>query len=190
MASNYNDPQYASLPRGIRNNNPGNIKYDGTSWQGMVGNDGTFVIFADMGWGVRALAKSLTTIINGGNNTITGIISQWAPASDGNDDAAYINSVSVDTGLDPNAVLSPDATTLSLLVRAIANHENGDSISQQYLSDADIADGLSKAGSPILAAAQAALVYAQIDPVTAITIISIVGVGLYYLTVGFKKKKT
>jgi hypothetical protein len=32
--------------RGIRNNNPGNIE-KGIAWQGAVGDDGTFIIFAD-----------------------------------------------------------------------------------------------------------------------------------------------
>lgn len=34
----------SDLPRGIRNNNPGNIRYDGTNWQGLDNppSDGTF----------------------------------------------------------------------------------------------------------------------------------------------------
>ena len=48
-----------------------------------------------------------------------------------------------DTGLDPNATISLDTSTLASLVRAIVNHEEGDGPSQQFVSDADIAQGIS-----------------------------------------------
>ena len=51
----------ATAPRGIRNNNGGNIRWDGvTDWQGMTGADAQgFVIFSDPVYGVRAMAKIL-----------------------------------------------------------------------------------------------------------------------------------
>lgn len=49
-------------PRGIRNNNPGNL--DNTNpWQGLVANpaEPRFATFKDPTWGVRALAVTLIT---------------------------------------------------------------------------------------------------------------------------------
>ena len=45
--------------RGIRNNNPGNIRVSKDQWEGMTGDDGAFVIFDSPESGVRALAKNL-----------------------------------------------------------------------------------------------------------------------------------
>lgn len=157
---------------GIRDNNPGDIKDDGTNWQGKVGVDGVWVIFADTTWGLRAMAVDLSTKINrDGLNTITAIVNKYAPASDSNDVPAYINAVSVDTGFDPNQVLTADEETLQTLIRAFVNHELGDSISQQYISDADIAQGVSMMNS-LPATAQAAAIYAQQNPLQAILIVA------------------
>lgn len=162
MASSY-DPTDQSLPRGIRNNNPGNIKDDGTAWQGKTGSDGVFIIFSDMSWGTRAIARSLSNMIGKGNNTIAGIISAWAPASE-NLTQPYIDSVAADTGLDPGQVLTADPATLALLIRAIINHENGDNQSYQYVTDQDIQDGISKAGNSLVSLAQSAVVAVSNDP--------------------------
>lgn len=186
MADDYRGQ--ASLPRGIRNNNPGNIKYDGTVWQGNAGNDGTFVVFADIAWGVRALAKALTHMINNGTDSVTAIINQWAPPSE-NDTPKYVASVVADTGLDATATLTADDNTLGLLIRAIANHENGDNISAEYLSDQDIADGLTRLNNGIVSAAQAAVVYAQVDPTSAMGILLVFGFGIYYATRSWKYRK-
>lgn len=133
-----------SLPVGIRNNNPGNIKYDqAVNWQGASGNDGTFVIFADDTWGLRALATDLgNKISKDGLDTITAIISDYAPPVE-NNTAAYIAAVSSDTGLGADDPITPDGTTIHGLIRAIVNHENGDGPSAQYISDADIDQGIS-----------------------------------------------
>lgn len=131
--------------RGIRNNNPGNMKADGSAWQGLVGNDGMFYIFADDTWGIRAMAKDLTTKINSdGLNTITAIITKYAPP-DENDTPSYIASVASDTGFDANQLVTADSDSLALLIRAIINHENGDQASQQFISDQDISQGIAMA---------------------------------------------
>jgi hypothetical protein len=171
---------------GLQDNNPGDIKADGTQWQGMVGSDGTFIIFADTTWGLRAMAVDLTTKINSdGLNTITSIISAYAPPSE-NNTAAYIASVSSDTGFQPGQTLSADPATLAALIRAIVNHEIGDSLSQQYISDADIAQGISMMGS-VAATAQAAVIYAQQNP--AIVIGAVLAVFLLVSAIA-KSRKT
>jgi hypothetical protein len=151
---------------GLQDNNPGDIKYDGTQWQGMVGNDGTFVIFADTTWGLRAMGTDLQTKINKGVNTITAIITEYAPPSE-NNTASYIAAVASDTGFDANQVLTADPATLQAMIRAIVNHEIGDTLSAQYVSDADISQGISMMGS-VAATAQAAVIYAQQNPILVI----------------------
>lgn len=162
------DPDAAPY-RGIRNNNPGNIK-TGIAWQGAVGDDGTFIIFADDTWGLRAMAKDLTTKINSdGLTTITAIITVYAPPSE-NDTAAYISAVASDTGFGATDPLTADQPTLHALIRAIANHENGDAGSA-LISDADIDTGVQMAGDPTTVF-NAAVIAATANPVW-----TLVGVG-------------
>jgi len=164
---------------GLANNNPGDLKSgDGNNWQGMAGNDGTFDTFIDTTYGIRAMSLDLTTKINGDRlNTITLIINDYAPSSDNNNVPAYIASVVSDTGLGATSVLSSDAPTLALLIRAIINHEIGDTLSQQYIPDADIQQGISMMGatSP---AAMAVSNAAQNNPLATVAFLAI-GVYLF-----------
>jgi len=141
----------SSVPRGIRNNNPGNLKAD-VNWAFMIGEDSAgmtgggpgFAIFDDVTHGVRALAKDLTTKINkDGLDTIRGIVEKYAPPIQ-NVTSAYITSVSDDTNIGPDDQLTADGPTIALLVRAIINHENGESASYDYIQDSDIANGISQ----------------------------------------------
>lgn len=166
----YRNNSDAAAYRGIRNNNPGNYKADGPAWQGVVGNDGIFYIFADDTWGLRAMAKDLTNKINEGVDTITAIITKYAPASDDNNVAAYIASVASDTGLDPNTQLGTDQDTMHSLIRAIVNHEEGAGPSTQFVSDADIDTGIAMAGDPATIF-QAAAVAAQANPLLTLAIL-------------------
>lgn len=54
----------AKLPRGIRNNNPGNLEW-GDPWQGLdpdgQAQDKRFVVFKDPAMGIRAIARTLIT---------------------------------------------------------------------------------------------------------------------------------
>lgn len=176
MATNLQASTDQSIPRGIRNNNPGNIKDDGTPWKGQVGNDGVFVTFDDMSWGTRALGTAVSNMIKRGLNTITALISTWAPPEE-NDTDSYINSVATDTGIPPTQILTPDAPTLSALMRAIINHENGDVQSVTYVTDQDIADGLGKMNSPVATLAQSAVVAAEVNPGQALLVL-VAGVGI------------
>ena len=51
------------MTRGLRNNNPGNIRKDGTHWKGEVepSRDAAFKQFESMAWGYRAMFKCLNT---------------------------------------------------------------------------------------------------------------------------------
>lgn len=178
----------SSLPRGLRDNNPGDLQQPpGTSWAGTVGMDGPFVIFSDTTWGLRALCKDVINNIGEGYDTITSLITKFAPPSE-NDTASYISSVSADAGIDADDQLGTDQGTITSLVRAIVNHELGDSYSQQYVPDADIATGYAMATSAA-AAVQGTVITAaaavQQNPGTALLVVGILVVGV--LLFGQKK---
>ena len=102
--------------KGIRNNNPGNIRISNANWKGKVplseNTDGQFEQFTDMKWGARAMVDLLKNYIeDDGANTISKIITRYAPAKDSNNTAGYIAYVQKETGYG-NSVIStqyPDA---------------------------------------------------------------------------------
>lgn len=111
--------------RGIRNNNPGNIRVSKDQWEGMTGDDGAFVIFDTPDSGVRALAKNLMSYGRQGYDSIEKIINRWAPPNE-NDTQSYISSVVAATGIP--ATQSIDLTNpdvLASLSEAIGYHETG-----------------------------------------------------------------
>lgn len=111
--------------RGIRNNNPGNIRVSKDQWEGMTGDDGAFVTFDSPESGVRALGKNLLSYGRQGYDSIEKIINRWAPPKE-NDTQAYIDSVVAATGIPATQSLdlsNPD--TLSALAQAISFHETG-----------------------------------------------------------------
>jgi len=131
------------IARGIRNNNPGNIRLSNTTWQGQVPaaqqTDGSFIQFISPEYGIRAIAKIIRdSYAARGLNTVQSIINTWAPPTE-NDTNAYVRAVANSMNVDPNAVLS--ATDYPALVAAIVEHENG---SQPY-STAQIDTGISMA---------------------------------------------
>lgn len=115
-------------PRGIRNNNPGNIKYTGTAWLGLANppHDGTFCVFTEAKYGIRALAKVLRNYNRYyGIRTIYRIIKRFAPATENQTDA-YIKSVAASTGYDPHTQLNMESNAVLVkLMKAIIKHENG-----------------------------------------------------------------
>ncbi|QJI52255.1 lysis protein A [Cronobacter phage JC01] len=128
----------ASLPRGIRNNNPGNIEW-GSPWQGLAktigrNRDDRFAQFVDPASGIRAIAVTLITYYDKRKakdgsriDSVREVIDRWAPPVE-NNVSAYAKQVA--------AVLNvrPEDETLNLhnydtmrgLVEGIIRHENGD----------------------------------------------------------------
>lgn len=111
--------------RGYRNNNPGNLRWDGrTQWQGMTGHDADgFIIFSSMEYGFRAMARVIVNYQKRGLTTVRQIITTWAPPSE-NDTAAYVNAVADQLGVGPDEHISVGYYMPDLLA-AIAKHENG-----------------------------------------------------------------
>jgi len=143
-----------TLPRGIRNNNPGNLIITGNDWNGEIpvaqNTDGKFEQFYSLEYGIRAMAYDITGDVNGGLNTLTKLITEYAPASDGNDTAAYISSVSSASGIGPNAPLVLSYDALKAIIKAKLRVENGSSIGQ-YVTDADIEAGINLLPANMLA---------------------------------------
>lgn len=123
------------LPRGLRNNNPGNID-KGEPWQGLSQDqpDRRFCTFSSLAYGCRALIKLLQTYHNKrGLNTVQEIINRWAPSFE-NDTSAYVTAVAKDLGVEPNTPLDFTKETYINLGKAIARHENG-KIADSYISE-------------------------------------------------------
>ena len=88
-------------PRGIRNNNPGNIE-DGPfaqSLPGYNGSDGRFAIFETPQDGVNAGAQLLGSYARRGVVTPAQVINRWAPPSDNNPTQAYAQYVAQRLGI-------------------------------------------------------------------------------------------
>ncbi|HCB1864453.1 TPA: lytic transglycosylase [Citrobacter amalonaticus] len=127
--------------RGERNNNPGNLNFAGQAGATLERPGGRFARFETAFDGLRALSRQLTLYAGRGINSIEKIISTWAPASDNNNTAAYIQAVSERLGVDPQAALNMgDPQTMSALMSSIIHHENGRNIySGELINKAAIA---------------------------------------------------
>jgi hypothetical protein len=118
-------------PRGIRNNNPGNIDWienPSKRWRGMVRKEtpeegGRFAVFDTPANGVRAIAQELLLDERRGVRTIAGLVSAWAPSSE-NNTSAYVRAVSRAVGVEPDDSIDV-RSYLPRLVAAIIHHENG-----------------------------------------------------------------
>lgn len=139
------------LPRGIRNNNPGNIEW-GDPWQGLVTTptDKRFAQFTAAVYGIRALARVLISYYDKHNiNTVALAIARWAPAHE-NDTNAYAAQVARAVGVAPTTPLNfQDYKVLRPMVEAIIRHENGSGPlknTNTWYDDATIVEALRMAG--------------------------------------------
>ena len=124
-----------TIPRGIRNNNPLNIRI-GNSWKGEVEHptDTEFEQFTDMIWGLRAGFVLLRRYIEHyGLRTIRDIISRWAPATE-NNTRRYIEQVCDWTDIAEDKLLDfNDSGDMTMLVWAMARVETGYSLDYQKI---------------------------------------------------------
>jgi hypothetical protein len=113
-------------PRGLRNNNPLNIRHNADVFQGEIkGNDKSFKTFSSMPYGYRAAFVTLGTYLSRGWNTIEKIISKWAPSNE-NDTENYIANVVKWSGVPRNKELTAaDGADYILIVSAMSFVENG-----------------------------------------------------------------
>lgn len=114
------------LARGIRNNNPGNLRPTGVTWAGQVvpGTDASFMQFKSMPYGIRALFVDLINKHKQGLDTLREILYKYAPPSE-NRTEVYISSVSAATGIAPTQKFEPNKANLMKIAKAFARVENG-----------------------------------------------------------------
>ena len=135
------------LPRGIRSNNPGNIRPSSPPWNGTIGENGGFVVFDTMANGIRALAKQLLVYQDRyGIKTVRGVIERWAPPQDHNDTHAYVAMVCsvLDCGQDDEFNFH-DPDFLYWIVMAICEQENGHDAFTHSVSDDVLDAGIASA---------------------------------------------
>ena len=129
------------VPRGIRNNNPLNIRI-GNVWLGEEPNptDPDFEQFVSMFYGLRAGFVLLRRYINHYHRTtVPAIISAWAPSSE-NNTTKYIDTVCRISGLSPDEQLNFfNADQMIRLVDAMVYVECGQHISEQHIRDGYLA---------------------------------------------------
>ena len=114
-------------PRGIRINNPGNIRHGRSEWKGMAADqtvDAEFVHFEEPVWGLRAIVRILRNYYDRyGLRSVKAMIQRYAPPNE-NDTGAYIKTVADRIGVGPeDDVDIDDLATLVELVRAIVRVE-------------------------------------------------------------------
>ena len=116
-----------NLPRGLRNNNPGNIRRNSDVFQGeKTSSDREFKQFKSMAYGYRAIFKILSNYYrNYKLDTIRKMIGRWAPENE-NNTKAYIKAVSDYAGTpadDP--IYVNDREQMIRIVAGMSKVENG-----------------------------------------------------------------
>lgn len=118
-----------TLPRGIRNNNPGNIERTRDRWLGAAADqsaDPRFIVFDTAEAGIRALMRLLINYQERhGVKTLREAINRWAPPGE-NDSGAYVQHCARLTNLDPDEPIDfLDEYICTQVAKAIIRHENG-----------------------------------------------------------------
>ncbi|MBC8946790.1 hypothetical protein [Xenorhabdus indica] len=98
----YPNPVKGRIPRGIRNNNPGNLTAAPNNVGKDYGNNHVYVKFDTAHDGLSAMARQLMLDAERGLNNITSLLYKYAPPRAGNNTPAYIDSVSKQIGYGPH----------------------------------------------------------------------------------------
>lgn len=116
------------MPRGVRNNNPTNLRKTSDPWQGLAKEqtDSAFFVFKDPVYGLRAGARTFLTYQDRHDlNTVEELIGRWAPRNE-NDTDAYIDAVADHMGVDRDEPIDTHQYEYMLpLLEAVVQHENG-----------------------------------------------------------------
>lgn len=139
-------------PRGLRNNNPGNIIRTDISWAGEVpGDDSAFETFGTPEAGLAAMAKNLRGYQTGhGDKTLRAIINRYSPPdAPGNTPEAtenYISAVSQALGVGPDDPVNlTDPAIMQKLMPAMIGVENA---GQQPFDNQQIAGAIGGQAAP------------------------------------------
>lgn len=116
-----------NLPRGLRNNNPGNIRRNSDVFQGeKTSSDREFKQFKSMAYGYRAVFRILFNYHkNYKLDTIRKMIERWAPPKE-NHTEKYIKYVSDYSGIPADDPINiNDREQMIRIVAAMSKVENG-----------------------------------------------------------------
>ena len=120
--------EFIMTARGLRNNNPGNIRTNDDLFQGEIrpSKDKSFKQFTTMAYGYRAMFKILSNYYkNYKLDTIRKIISRWAPPKE-NHTEAYIKAVSDYAGIPADDPINVnDREQMIRIVAGMSRVENG-----------------------------------------------------------------
>ena len=135
------------LPRGFRNNNPGNLVRSNNAWLGKIpysqSSDSRFEQFIELRYGIRALMRDIYSDYTKKNKkTVIELISEFAPSFE-NNTAAYINTVVKMIGSNVIGELTQDK--MIALCKAIVLVENGSKYTK-YITDKDYDDAIAILG--------------------------------------------
>lgn len=119
----------ANLPRGLRNNNPGNIRVSNNPWQGKIplekNTDKAFEQFDFYVFGVRAMIILVRNYMEKhGLNTVRKILERYAPPNE-NHTGKYTDTVARWMGITPDTPLTATQKDLRPLIKALARYETG-----------------------------------------------------------------
>ncbi len=115
------------MSRGLRNNNPGNIRHSAVRFKGETTSaDKSFKTFSSSAWGYRAMFVVLHTYrMRHGLDTIRKMIGRWAPPCE-NDTDAYIDAVAKWSTVDADSpVTSTNRDVMMPIAAAMSRMENG-----------------------------------------------------------------
>lgn len=116
------------IPRGFRNNNPGNIRINRDLFQGEIrpSQDKSFKQFETMAYGYRSVFRILSNYRkNYGLDTIRKMIGRWAPENE-NDTDAYVKAVSDYAGIPADDPINiNDREQMIRIVAGMSKVENG-----------------------------------------------------------------
>jgi hypothetical protein len=116
------------MSRGLRNNNPGNIRLGAFRYKGekTKSSDSAFRQFESVEWGYRAMFVLLHTYATKrGCRTLREIINRYAPPTE-NFTEGYIRCVARATHLSPDDPISTtDGAVMTAIVAAMSEVENG-----------------------------------------------------------------
>ena len=142
MSANYlgND----TMPRGLKNNNPGNLVLTDIAWKGKISNDrntdGHFEQFQKLHFGIRAMMRDIVHDINKGLDNLNDLVAEYAPPHE-NDTTNYVNFVANEIGIQPNDKFDLTQSFLLALVKAKIAMENGRDYAE-IITDEDYQDAI------------------------------------------------
>lgn len=126
---------------GLRNNNPGNLREAPNTSGTVLTQNGPFARFSSSDDGLAALSRQLMLYGDRGKNTLTDVISTYAPKGE-NNTQAYITDVSRKTGFSPDQKIDLHSpVVLERLITAMISHEQG----TQPFSLQEIQQGINEA---------------------------------------------